>query len=225
MLPREAMVDLPDDSIGIDAPAPTPEHRERIRGPTAAPVPCPSLGTHSRLALAVSGSALLGAAVLKRAGARLWKRGTAEAVRNLTQTILPVAARPFSLDQLEGLPEPVARYFRYSLTPGQSLIQAAVIEHVGHLRLGGFGSPWHSLRAVQHYSFTPPGIVGSAPQPFLEALELHLLRATRRGTYTEAHPRLPRIADDPSRTQQVPAFEGPMLFTLRQTGDPEISGP
>jgi hypothetical protein len=72
--------------------------------------------------------------------------------------------------QFAGLPDAVARYFEFALTPGQPLIRCARIEHQGDMRISGFEAPWRPFTSVQHISIDPLGLVWDASlrmAPFL----------------------------------------------------------
>lgn len=99
-------------------------------------------------------------------GNLLWKRGTKKAVRRLGPDTSSSAEGEgqgirFSRAQLEGLPEPVVRYFDFALTPGQRLLRGARLEHRGTFR-GGLDEPWSPFTSVQHFSVLPPGFVWDA---------------------------------------------------------------
>ncbi|HZP81025.1 MAG TPA: DUF6544 family protein [Chthonomonadaceae bacterium] len=75
----------------------------------------------------------------------------------------PAAPAPrFSSESLQGLPEPVARYFRFALTPDQPLVRWARIRQTGTFRAGGFDAPWSPFTAVQHITTQPPGYIWDA---------------------------------------------------------------
>ena len=77
------------------------------------------------LALAACGMAL-GAMAAIACGTSLWKRTTRRALATLCgQDADKVASSTFSLEQIAALPAPVARYFRFALTPGQLLLRGA----------------------------------------------------------------------------------------------------
>jgi len=106
----------------------------------------------------VAASAVAAAAV----GAILWNRETERVVGRLTAPPTPDGAPParYSREQLEGLPAPVARYFEFALTPGQSLVRRA------HFRQAGDFSTrpgvWSPFTSEQHFSVHPPGFVWDA---------------------------------------------------------------
>jgi hypothetical protein len=114
-------------------------------------------------AVAVAGASLAaGAASAVAVGRWAWVRSTARTVDRLVQGRSSPHPAVFSPEQLADLPEPVARYFHFALTPGQPLIRSARIEHHGELRLGGFESPWRPFTSTQHVSTDPPGFVWDA---------------------------------------------------------------
>ncbi len=59
-----------------------------------------------------------------------------------------LAAR-FSVNELEGLPAPVQRYFRAVLTDGQPIIAAATIEMVGTINMSAAAERWKPFRSHQ----------------------------------------------------------------------------
>lgn len=90
----------------------------------------------------------------------LWNRATARAVAHLG----PPAGRgagTFDLAQLAGLPDPVARYFRFALTAGQPIIRRATLRTEGDF-LARPGGAWSRFAAVQHFAADPPGFVWDA---------------------------------------------------------------
>jgi len=97
-------------------------------------------------------------------GAMRWEKDTERVARRLYGGPDGAVTEPetFSPDQEDGLPAPVARYFRFALTPGQRLYRTARIEQRGQFRMGGIGSRWSPFTAVQHVSTAPPAFVWDA---------------------------------------------------------------
>lgn len=83
---------------------------------------------------------------------RLRKQG-----QKLLQTHL-AHAETFHADQLNGLPKPVARYFRLVLKEGQPLIKKAYLWHTGKFRMR-FGGNWMPIRGEEYFSATRPGFL------------------------------------------------------------------
>lgn len=75
----------------------------------------------------------------------------------------------FTYNELEGLPEPVQRYFRHVLPQGQEYIRQVSLKQKGEIRTGE-GQKWLPLEAGQHFTVHRPGFVWHAmvkPFPLL----------------------------------------------------------
>jgi hypothetical protein len=119
------------------------------------------MGCWGKTVVAVAGGIIGGAAAAVAVGSVSWNRATADAGRRLLADG-SASHEVFSREQLEGLPEPVVRYFEFALSPGQPLIQSARIEHQGEMRIGGFDAPWRPFTSLQYISTDPPGFVWHA---------------------------------------------------------------
>jgi hypothetical protein len=112
-------------------------------------------------AVAVAGVFAGGAAGAAALGNRKWSRTTSRAVEGLTRRT-HTRSGSFSPALLEGLPDPVARYFETALEPGQPFVRSARVEHSGEFRTGGLDDPWTDFHSVQHFTADPPGFVWDA---------------------------------------------------------------
>lgn len=86
-----------------------------------------------------------------------WKRKASEKSAFLDRLFAADDAAVFpsvSFADLDTLPLPVARYFRYSLRDGQPLIQSARYRQTGTLRTGIHTARWFDFEATQHVA--PP---------------------------------------------------------------------
>lgn len=138
----------------------------------------------TRIAAVVVGGAVGGVVAALAVGAMRWGKDTERAVKRMHHGAPGTASEreTFSPEQLDGLPAPVARYFRFALTPGQPLYRSARLEQRGQFRMGGIGSRWSPFTAVQHVSNTPPGFVWDA------AIRMAPLATVRvRDGYIEGH--------------------------------------
>lgn len=133
-----------------------------------------TMGRWRNTVLAAAGGIVGIAAAAGAAGTVLWKRATAGAVGRLLPGGPASPAGVFSREQVEGLPDPVVRYFEFVLTPGQPLIQSARVEHRGEMRIGGFDAPWRPFTSVQHVSTYPPGFVWDATFRMAPFVSLHV---------------------------------------------------
>lgn len=70
--------------------------------------------------------------------------------------------RRYSTQDLEGLPDPVRRYFETVLTDGQPLVDTIRLEQRGDIRLGGDDGEWHDFTATQYASRDPAAFVWDA---------------------------------------------------------------
>jgi len=116
---------------------------------------------------------LLGAFAL---GSVLWSRTVAPAVPPLA----PSTPGVFSPEMLADLPEPVARYFAFALTPGQPLVRGARIEHAGEFR-GALDAAWSPFTSVQHFAMDPPAFAWDARIRMAPGVTAHVLDTYRRG--------------------------------------------
>lgn len=112
-------------------------------------------------AAAVGAAAVGSAAAAAAVGALLWSRATDRAVRELEPAVPSSTAEVFPSEHLEGLPEPVARYFAFALTPGQPLVRSARVRHEGTFR-SGRDAPWSPFTSAEHFQAEPPGFVWDA---------------------------------------------------------------
>ena len=98
-------------------------------------------------------------------GMKRWKSGTDSLHILLDRTRKPVRPATVDFAELEGLPEPVQRYFRAALTEGQPLITEVRAEQTGTFNLGiGTGGDakaekWKRFRAEQRVTTQRPGFI------------------------------------------------------------------
>lgn len=131
--------------------------------------------------LAAMGAGGLAAAAI--AGRQRWNRETERAVSRLEDTTAD-STEVFSLKMLDGLPEPVARYFMFALTPGQPLIRGATIRQKGEFRMGGFEAGWKPMRTRQRFATHPPGFVWEASISLAPLLAVNVRDSYLGGTGT-----------------------------------------
>lgn len=103
----------------------------------------------------------------------------------------------YSADQLEGLPEPVQRYFRAVLVEGQPLVSASSLEQTGTLNLSKSGARWRPFHATQRIVTQRPGFDWEAQVSLLPGVQARvqdayvagvgLLHASLFGLITLAH--------------------------------------
>ena len=79
----------------------------------------------------------------------------------------------FDLQQLEGLPEPVQRYFRYALRDGQPYISYARIKHDGKFRLGA-DKKWMDISGEQYATTETPGFIWKGVTAMFTARDMYI---------------------------------------------------
>lgn len=116
-----------------------------------------------KIALRVVGAVLAAGIVAVVVGKIVWNRQVARTVARLEPARATAATETpsrYSADEIGGLPAPVARYFRYALTPGQPLVERAHIKWSGDFLIRP-GS-WSPFTADQVYVVHPPGFLWNA---------------------------------------------------------------
>jgi hypothetical protein len=92
-------------------------------------------------------------------GASNWNAETARIVERLKRPAGAGEKKIVSFAELNNLPAPVARYFRFALKEGQPIFQTARIRHKGEFNLN---DRWIPFESEQHFSKNPPGFVWDA---------------------------------------------------------------
>lgn len=64
----------------------------------------------------------------------------------------------FRYSQLEDLPEPVQRYFRYAMPDGHPYLSQVRLTHTGTFK-SGVGKDWMDIKGKQYFTAQPPGFV------------------------------------------------------------------
>lgn len=112
-------------------------------------------------------AALLGLLVVSFAAvvafsAYRWRTDTDAAVARLLRGSIDEPQMRFSAADLEGLPAPVARYFRAVLQDGQLLVRQCRIRQAGHFLVRPEKNAWGPFTAVQYLTSRPAGFVWDA---------------------------------------------------------------
>lgn len=92
-------------------------------------------------------------------GASRWNDRTEALYANLEAARLPIKPTTYHPEELAGLPAPVQRYFRVTLTEGQPIISAVSVEHKGTFNLGQTNDQWRPFTSKQRVITHRPGFV------------------------------------------------------------------
>jgi hypothetical protein len=84
-----------------------------------------------------------------------------------------ISDQTFQKSQLEGLPEPVQRYFNLVLKEGQPYISSVRMKHDGHFKTG-FDKDWINITGEQYATAEKPGFIWKGSTTFFSALDLYI---------------------------------------------------
>ena len=115
--------------------------------------------TWKKLSLAGLGTAGTTLGLSLWLGKRSWENETRQRIGSLKRSVSPEISPNVTLESLDRLPEPVARYFRFALSGGQPMVRSARIGHRGEFNLGG---GWVPFASAEYFSANPPAFVWDA---------------------------------------------------------------
>jgi Family of unknown function (DUF6920) len=81
----------------------------------------------------------------------------------------------YDVRELEGLPEPVQRYFRAVLKNGQPVIAAATIDMAGSFNMSQTGEQWKSSTSRQRVTTRRPGFLWDAKIAMLPGVNVRVV--------------------------------------------------
>lgn len=130
-----------------------------------------------RLATGLAVALATGVAAAVVAGGRAFTRLVHHDVQNMLRGVPRQQTRLVGEHMLDGLPEPVQRYLRYTGVVGTPFVRTVHLKQRGRMLLGA-GQPWIPLTAQQWYSVQPPGFVWDAtlrlgPIPLVRARDTY----------------------------------------------------
>jgi hypothetical protein len=145
----------------------------------------------------------IGIAVL--IGAWRWEQQTREMRAQLNSAQRAIQPTAFNVKELDGLPPPVAHYFRRILKDGQPIIAAATIKHTGTFSLSEKEDKWAPFTSTQRVVTHRPGFDWDARIRMGPGLKVYvhdsyidgvgILHASLMGLYTLANVRgTPEVA-------------------------------
>ncbi len=98
---------------------------------------------------------------------------TKKHVDTLFQNAKTVDNKIFRYDQLDGLPEPVQRYFKYALEDGQPYLNYLRLKHTGTFKTG-IDKEWMDIEGQQYFTAQPPGFVWIGKTKQFKALDYYV---------------------------------------------------
>ena len=100
---------------------------------------------------------LAGAGFVLLCGALSWRAETRRLHHGLESAREPHPVTVYRETELEGLPAPVQRYFRATLTDGQAIVAGVRIEHAGTFSMGEGAPHWLPFTSIQRVVTRRPG--------------------------------------------------------------------
>jgi hypothetical protein len=94
-------------------------------------------------------------------------------VKLLFELSKPFETKTFSYAQIEGLPEPIQRYFKFALSEGQKDIQFVRLTHDGQFR-SSQNAAWTKIRGEQYFTTSPPGFIWKGSTRFFSAQDMYI---------------------------------------------------
>lgn len=79
-------------------------------------------------------------------------------VNRFFKSASPVEDKRFAYEQVQGLPQPVQRYFKYALPDGQPYLSYLRLQHSGTFKTG-MDKPAMDIKGEQYFTAQPPGFV------------------------------------------------------------------
>jgi hypothetical protein len=107
------------------------------------------------------------------AGKTAQKRRMKDGVQNLFEQAGSLTKNTFSYDQLEGLPQPVQRYFRHVLQEGQPYISYVRLKHDGWFKTGKDKKAM-DIQGEQYFTAEKPGFIWKGKTSMFTARDMYL---------------------------------------------------
>lgn len=120
---------------------------------------------------------LLGVAACAAAvtyGGKNWGDGTRRLRARLEKARAPMMPHAVDFCELEGLPEPVQRYFRTTLEEGRPMVTGVRMKPQGLLNMGEKTDRWRPFVSDQRVTTRPPGFDWDARARMMPGLTVHV---------------------------------------------------
>jgi hypothetical protein len=101
---------------------------------------------------------------------KMWKN---RMINLLFDSSKNISDQVFTYDQLVDLPEPVQRYFKYSLQENQPYISYVQLKHGGQFRISP-DQDWMSINGQEYFTTENPGFVWIGKVPLFSATDLFI---------------------------------------------------
>lgn len=78
-----------------------------------------------------------------------WRSATKEMRAKMEAARLPIVPNTYNVQEIDGLPAPVQRYFRTVLKDGMPMVSAVRVEHTGTFNMSETGEQWKTFTSTQ----------------------------------------------------------------------------
>jgi len=106
-------------------------------------------------------------------GSLIFKFRFKSEVKKLFLSSKKISGKVFSYDQLNGLPDPVQRYFRNVLKEGQPYISYARLKHDGQFKID-LKKDWVNIQGEEYFTAQKPGFVWKGEVPFAVGCDMYI---------------------------------------------------
>ena len=110
-------------------------------------------------------------------GAWQWANTTRDLVARLEAGRVPLVTTRYHAAELEGLPAPVQRYFRATLTDGQPVVTAVSLTQSGMFNMSAVADQWKPFTATQRFTTVRAGFVWNATMILFPGLAVRVVDA------------------------------------------------
>lgn len=117
------------------------------------------------------------ALVVHFVGQTSWRSSIQLLQTELTGGAATPSVSVYSVQELEGLPEPVQRYFQAVLADGQRLVRNARVRHRGFFNMGQVEDNWQPFRSDQMVVTNPRGFIWDASIRMVPGIQVFVVDA------------------------------------------------
>jgi hypothetical protein len=101
-------------------------------------------------------------------------------IERLYSTSRNISVNTFSSEQIKDLPEPVQKYFTYSLEEGQHYVSYVKLKHAGEFRQNE-NQKWMPIEGEEYFTTETPGFIWIGKISLLPLYGLQVLTCIQKG--------------------------------------------
>lgn len=110
-------------------------------------------------------------------GQTSWRSSIQLLQTELTGGAVTPSISAYSIQELEGLPAPVQRYFQTALADGQPLVRSARVRHSGSFNMGQVDDNWQPFKSDQMVVANPRGFIWDASIRMVPGIQVSVVDA------------------------------------------------